>query len=50
VGGDGMDGRAEALASYLVGLAILEQTGNTYVQREIRAVLEEIQKELKLKK
>jgi hypothetical protein len=50
MGGDGMDGRAEALAGYLVGLALLEQTGDTYVKKEIREVLDEIKRELGLKK
>lgn len=48
-GGDGMDGKASAMASYLIALAILESTGNTYVQREIREVMTEIKKELGFK-
>lgn len=42
--------RAQALASYLMALALLEKTGKTYVSREIRQTLDEIQAELGLKK
>lgn len=44
-----MDSKAAAMASYLVALAIMEKTGNTYVQREIREVMSEIRKELGFK-
>ena len=42
--------RAQALASYLIALALLEQSGDTYVKREIRESLDEIKRELGLKK
>jgi hypothetical protein len=42
--------RAQALASYLIALALLEQSSDTYVKREIRVALDEIQRELGLKK
>jgi hypothetical protein len=44
-----MDSKASAMASYLIALAILEKTGNTFVQREIREVMAEIRKELGFK-
>lgn len=44
------DKRAQALASYLQALAILQRTNKTYVQREIQKVIDEIEKELSLKK
>ena len=47
---DNKSERAQALADYLKALAMLEQTGKTYVNQEIRQVLEEIQRELGLKK
>lgn len=53
-GGEGMSEyktlRAQALASYLQALAMLEQTSDTYVKREIRQALVEIQRELGLRK
>lgn len=42
--------RAQALASYLVALALLEQSSDTYVRQEIRQALAEIQRELGLQK
>ncbi|WP_018394540.1 hypothetical protein [Bacillus sp. 37MA] len=42
--------RAHALAAYLQALAILETNQNTYVNREIREVINEIKAELNLKK
>jgi len=40
--------RAQALASYLQALAIIQQTNKTYVHREISEVIKEIEKELGL--
>ncbi|WP_338452320.1 hypothetical protein R4Z09_10805 [Niallia oryzisoli] len=40
--------RSNVLAVYLVGLAILQQNGKTYVNREIEIAMKELQKELKL--
>jgi hypothetical protein len=45
-----MDGKASTMANYLIALAILEKTGKTYVQREIREIMAEIRKELELDK
>ncbi len=42
--------RAQALAAYLQALALLAQTSDTYVRKEIRQVIDEIQRELSLKK
>lgn len=54
LGGDGMENnrtlRAQALASYLQALAMLEKTEDTFVKREIRQAITEIQRELGLKK
>lgn len=46
-----MDGnsKAQALATYLQALAILQRTDKTYVHREIAKVMQEIEKELGLK-
>ncbi|WP_428909057.1 hypothetical protein [Niallia sp. Krafla_26] len=41
--------RANILAIYLVGLAILQGNGKTYVHREIETAMKEIQKEMNLK-
>lgn len=42
----GSENRAEALSLYLVGLAILQGNGKTYVNYEISEVMEAIKKEL----
>lgn len=41
--------KSNVLAVYLVGLAILQHNGKTYVNREIETTMKEIQKELNLK-
>ena len=40
----------QELATYLIGLALLEANGKTFVSREIREVIEELKQELNLKK
>ncbi|MFC7063963.1 hypothetical protein [Halobacillus seohaensis] len=42
--------RGSMLATYLVGLAILESNGQTYVRQEIREAMSAIKKELEIKK
>lgn len=42
--------KAVQLGLVLIGLALLEGNGNTYVRREIREVIEELKKELGLRK
>jgi len=37
------------LALYLMALAIIESNGKTYVSREIREAMEQIQRELDIK-
>lgn len=41
--------RIGSLALYLIGLAILENNGETYVNKEIREAIKEIKQELELK-
>lgn len=37
-------GEAQALATYLLALSILEHNGKTYVSREIRNTIQELEK------
>ena len=37
-----------SLALYLIGLAILEKNGQTYVSKEIREAIKELKQELEL--
>lgn len=46
-----MDGNtlsSQALATYLLALAVLESNGKTYVSKEIREAIERLQRELRL--
>lgn len=44
------DNRAQALTAYLHALAILQQTNKTYVHKEVTKVIEEIERELGIKR
>lgn len=42
-----MGENTQALATYLIALAILEKNGQTYVSREIRETIEKIKQDIK---
>jgi len=44
-----MDDRTHNMALYLIGLALLQNNGKKFVNREIDEAVEELQKELNLK-
>lgn len=43
-----MTSNNQSLATYLLALAIIEQTGRTYVSRELRTAIDTMAYELKL--
>lgn len=45
-----MKDNTDALTNYLIGLALLEANGKTFVNREIREVISKIEEELDIKK